>query len=92
MTKAQLEAVIDELVGIVDSWNGAAADEDRGRANDCLCLCLYDDGSGSLGRRNRYPGPDGPVDEIEDWHTFGSVDELVEVLMKGEGVELEEGP
>jgi hypothetical protein len=84
MTREALEAVVDALVGVVDSWNGAAADEDRGRSNDAICLTLYDDGSGTIGRR--HPGGS----EVEDWHQFDTFNELVEKLRDGEGVEVED--
>lgn len=89
MTKASLESVIDALVEIVDGWNDAAVDEDRGRSNDTLCLTLYDDGSGFLGRRDSYDGPDGErVNDIDDWCEFSNIEELVTVL-ESEGVEIE---
>jgi hypothetical protein len=84
MTPAQLEAVHDALVQIVDSWNDAAADEDRGRSNDALCLTLYDDGSGRLGRRS--PGNNY---EVEDWHDFSDLAGLLAVLRDAEHAEIE---
>ena len=84
MTKSQLESVIDALVEIVDGWNDAAADDERGRANDAICLSLWDDGSGTLGRRAAWS-----INEVEDWHEFDNIDELLRVLLDGEGVELE---
>lgn len=51
MTRKQLEAVHDALTQLIDSWNDAAADEDRGRSNDGLVLTVFDDGSGTIGRR-----------------------------------------
>lgn len=87
MTKAQLEAVIEELVAIVDSWNDAQADDDRGRGNDGIVLSLWDDGSGTIGRR-RF-GIGGEPDDFEDWHDFADLEGLIGVL-GAEGTELEE--
>ena len=85
MTKAQLEAVHDALVEIIDSWNQAAADEDRGPSNDAICLTLYDDGSGTIGRRTF------GIEGVEEFHGFDNFDSFVSILEKGEGVEFEEG-
>ena len=89
MTKAKLESVIDALVEIVDGWNDAAVDDDRGRSNDKICLTIYDDGSGFLGRRNDYDGPNGKTTTIDDWHQFDGMEQLINVL-KEEGVEFED--
>lgn len=83
MTRQQLEAVVDCLVELVSDWNDAAEDEDRGRADDAICLTLCDDGSGRLGRRRTASS------EVEDWHEFNDLDGLIEVLTQGECVELE---
>ena len=82
MTRTQLEAVWEALVEIVDSWNDAAADEDRGRSNDRICLTLCDDGSGSLGRRS------WGIEAVEDWHDFADLDGLLKVFVD-QGVEIE---
>lgn len=87
MTRAQLEAVHDALTQLVDAWNDAAADEDRGRSNDAICLTLFDDGSGRIGRRRAWER-----DRVEDWHDFDDLDGLVKVLTEGEGVEFEPEP
>ncbi len=81
--RAQLEAVHDALVEVVDAWNDAAADEDRGWSNNAICLTLYDDGSGSIGRRRG-------KDTVEDWHDFDDFEQLVKVLKDGENVAFEE--
>lgn len=88
MTRKQLEAVHEALTEIIDSWNDAAADEDRGRSNDALVLTLDDDGSGSLGRRVR-AWEYGVPDSVEDLYDFRDVGELLDVLANREGVELE---
>jgi hypothetical protein len=75
VTKDQLEAVVDALAEVVDSWNEAAADDGRGPANDALCLTIWDDGSGSLGRRSW-----GTPNEVEDWHGFQDTAGLAEIL------------
>ncbi len=82
MTRSQLESVFDALVEIIDSWNSAAEDEDRGRSNNLICLTLGDDGSGMVGRR--WPGED----RVEDFHQFDDIGDLVRVL-DSEGVEVE---
>jgi hypothetical protein len=83
MDRAHLKAVVEDLVDLVDSWNDAVADEDWGRADYALCLTLFDDGSGRLGRRDWGSG------EVEDLHSFVNLDDLVRVLAD-EGVELGE--
>lgn len=85
LTREQLEAVIEGLVVIVDSWNDAAADEDRGRSNDAICLTLWDDGSGRIGRRSWFES-----NQVEDWHEFNNLDELIQKL-RDEGLEIAEG-
>lgn len=84
MKKEQLEAVHEALVEILDAWNDAAADEDRGRANDALVLTLWDDGSGFLGRRDHCHD-----DKVEDFHEFHDFDGLLKTLTEKEGVELD---
>jgi hypothetical protein len=83
MTVEQLRAVWETLTELVDAWNDAAADEDRGRANNALAVTLYDDGSGRIGRRNWHDGT------VDDWHEFNNFEELVVVLRDSEGVEFD---
>ena len=78
MTRSQLEAVYDELVSMIGAQNSAAADDDRGPANDRLCLTLGDDGAGAIGRRIRYDEESN--DEVEDYYEFKDLDELVGIL------------
>lgn len=85
MTKRELEAVHEELVSIVDGWNDAAADEDRGRANDALCLTLYDDGSGRVGRRLWYENS-----RVEDFYGFNNLDDLLKALVDNENTEVDD--
>lgn len=77
MTREQLEAVVNELVAVVDSWNDAQADDDRGKGNNAICLTLWDDGSGRIGVR-RWDGKDGLT--TEDMHDFADLDGLAKVL------------
>jgi hypothetical protein len=79
MTRAQLEAVHDALVSIIDGWNDAAVVIGRGRANDALCLTLFDDGSGRLGRRAGWD-----FREVQDFHSFDDLDGLL-ALLREEG-------
>lgn len=88
MTREQLEAVYDELVSNLGSSNQAAADDDRGPANDTFAMTLYDDGSGSIGRRTRYEGPEGHVDETQDFYDFTDFESLVKAL-QANGCEIE---
>lgn len=81
MTKSQLEAVIDALAQLAESYN-EPADEEHGWGNDPICLSIWGDGSGTIGRR-RSPH------EFEDIHEFDTFGELVKVL-QNEGVEFTE--
>lgn len=83
MTRAQLEAVHDALTEIIDSWNDAAADDDRGRSHDALCLTIDDDGSGRIGRRATWD-----EGRVEVWHDFNNMDELLQWFID-EGIEVE---
>ncbi len=82
-SSSQIIETIDALAELVGSENRAAEDEDRGRANRALCVTVFDDGSGRLGRRGAGGG------EVEDYRDFGSAEELV-ALLRGEGVEIED--
>lgn len=84
MTRTQLEAIHEALTELIDCWNAAAEDGDRGRAQDALCLTLYDDGSGSLGRRSPH------TDQVEDWHTFNDAECLWRLLTEEWGLEGED--
>lgn len=86
MTRDQLAAVVYALVEIIDSWNDSAADEDRGRSDDGICLTLWDDGSGNISRRV------SGTAEVEDIHDFDNLNDLVDALVYGEGVELDGEP
>ncbi len=91
MTRQQLEAVVDALVEIVDGWNDAMVEDDRGRGDRRLCLTLHDDGSGTLGEvREAWIKEDMCMSHVEDFHEFRDLDELVKVLSEGEYVELDE--
>jgi hypothetical protein len=79
MTRQQLEAVIECLVEIAESWN----EGDRYENNNALCLTLYEDGSGRLGRRGEFA-------TVLDLHTFNSFEGLCRVLEDGEGVKFED--
>ena len=83
MTRRQLEAVIDALAEVADSWNEGATDDDRVKPSDALCLSLKSDGSGIIGRLGYY-GDMNPI------HTFGCFDGLCRVLEDGEGVAFDE--
>lgn len=83
MTKSQIETVVGGLVEIIESWNDTDG-EDRGRRNDAICLTLFDDGSGLLGRRRCFE-----MNHVEDWHDFKNLDELAE-LFRDQGLEVEE--
>ncbi len=82
MTRNQLEAVVDAFVEIIDSWNDGDVDEDRGRSNNAICLTLWDDGSGKIGRRF------SEGHEVEDFHEFDDIIDLVRVL-SNEGIDVE---
>lgn len=90
MTKSQLEAVYDALVELADSWNDAAANEDRGRGNKFLILTIADDGSGMIGQRDPYKPSYVSNTLISDHYEFKDFDEFVNILKDGEGVEIEE--
>lgn len=91
MTRAEIENVLNALAEIIDGWNDAAADEDRGRRNDALCLTVFDDGSGRLGRRcwTYSDKPGEPDMDVEDWHDFDDADGLVKLLLD-QGIEFED--
>lgn len=49
MQKWHIKYVIYRLVDLIDSWNDACEDGDRGRCNDALTITIFDDGSGKVG-------------------------------------------
>lgn len=65
----------EALCQVIDGWNESAEDGDRGRANDAICLTIYDDGSGSLGKRS-WPS----TVEVEDIYEFHDSDGLLKIL------------
>ncbi len=86
-TKAQLAQVFGELVCVIDGWNDAAQDDDRGRDNAALAIVLYDDGSGKVGTAHFLPPiPCEPTCSVthEQWfneqHSFDNIGQLVEYL------------
>jgi hypothetical protein len=91
ITKGQIASVMNALTEIVDSWNDAAQDDDRGRSNDLLILTVADDGSGHLGKRHpTYKGPYGSdVIDVEDWHAFKDYEDLFGVFT-AEGITVED--
>lgn len=86
MKREHLEAVYEELVADIDSTNDAAADDDRGRANDTLCLTFFDDGSGRIGYRKEWNR-----NEVEDIYDFDNFEEFV-ARLKDIGVEIGDPP
>ena len=63
---------------IIDRWNDAAADGDRGRANNAIAIILYDDGSGKLAT---YFGGHFDIGErINPQRYFDSIEEAVVII------------
>lgn len=52
--RQQLINVFNALADLIDGWNDAAADDDRGRDNHILVLMLWEDSSGRIGTAQRY--------------------------------------
>lgn len=73
MTKHELGAVVETMADVADSWNDAAADGDRGRGNDQIVISVFDDGSGSIGKRS-WNG------EVEDLARFDDAAALVKIF------------
>lgn len=77
ISRKSLEEVVGALASEIDAWNRAAADDDRGPANDAICLTVFDDGSGRIGKRCTF-------DVIENYFDFDNLDQLCD-LMKSFG-------
>jgi hypothetical protein len=86
ITKEQLKEAFDLLAELIDSWNDAAADDDRGRDNKVLCLTIWDDGSGRLGTVWQHVG------EMNTTCEFDNTDELVAYLNRWMRLESSEVP
>lgn len=56
--RAQLTNTLTALAELIDDWNDAAADDDRGRDHTMLVLTLWDDGSGRIGTAHGYGDED----------------------------------
>lgn len=82
MIKDHLLSVVEELCSLIDSWNDAQADGDRGRGHDSLILCLNPSGVGFLGTL-------APSAGITVVNSFTNEDGLVEAL-KYHQVEIQE--
>lgn len=82
--KTQLTNALDSLVGLINEWNDAAEDGDRGRDNKMLVLTLWDDGSGRIGTAHGYAKDTGSFCDVsmniqEGWNdTTGLVSFLLE--------------
>ena len=74
--KESLRVGMEILTEIIDRWNDACADGDRGRCNDALGLIIYDDGSGRVVTYSNFLGEDFLNNQIE----FGDIAEGVERL------------
>lgn len=74
--KESLRVGMEILTEIIDQWNDACADEDRGRCNNALGLIIYDDGSGRVVTYTGLLGKDFLNTQIE----FGDIAEGVERL------------
>jgi hypothetical protein len=78
ITRIQLITVVEALTELIGDWNDDAMDEDRGRDNQCLCLLIWDDGSGKLGtqygdifnKQMEFDTPDELADQLAPWLAF----------------------
>lgn len=80
MKADQIEPLLNALAEIIDSWNDAQYDGDRGRGNNAITLTVYDDGSGRIGARRSHD------DQVEDLYDFNDAAQLADILEQ-EGVE-----
>ena len=74
--KESLRVGMEILTEIINQWNDACADDDRGRCNNALGLIIYDDGSGRVVTYSNFLGEDFLNNQIE----FGDIAEGVERL------------
>lgn len=74
--KSSLRIGMEILAEIIDQWNDACADDDRGRCNHALALIIYDDGSGRVATHNEFLGENYLNDQIH----FDDIAEGVERL------------
>ena len=69
--------IINQLVDFIRHSNDAAEDGDRGRAEDTICLLLFDDGSGRVMIRTGLAGLGRiEIDEHQTLFEFDSVQEI----------------
>ena len=79
MTKQELYIFLEALRYFIEDCNDAVADDDRGRANDALCLVLYDDGSGMIGTMGMgIPAP--TAGEMNVQCAFATIEHAVDFL------------
>lgn len=76
VTSSAIADVIDALAAHVGRENGNV----NGHPLRAVCLTIFDDGSGMIGRRT-------DRDQVQDYHDFSNAGELV-ALLRGEGVEI----
>jgi|SaaInlStandDraft_4_1057021.scaffolds.fasta_scaffold54403_1 hypothetical protein len=76
--KESLRVGMEILTEIINQWNEACADGDRGRGNDALGLIIYDDGSGKVVTYSRFLGEDYLNKQIEFADIAEGVDRLAD--------------
>lgn len=62
--ETQIAHVANALTELIDIWNDAADDGDRGRDNKMLVLTLWDDGSGRIGTARGYDEDTGTFCDV----------------------------
>jgi hypothetical protein len=74
--KESLRVGMEILAEIINQWNDACANDDRGRCNNALGLIIYDDGSGRVVTYSSFLGEDFLNNQIE----FGDIAEGMDRL------------
>jgi hypothetical protein len=78
--KQALQTTMEALTDLINQWNDAAEDGDRGRANDAIALIIWDDGSGRV--CTYFPGFEGRGEHLISQMEFGDIEEALDRLME----------
>lgn len=75
-----LQTTMEALTDLINQWNDAAKDGDRGRANDAIALIIWDDGSGRV--CTYWPGFEGQGEHLNPQMEFDNIEEATDRLME----------
>jgi hypothetical protein len=74
-----LQTTLEGFTDLINQWNDAAEDGDRGRANNAIALIIWDDGSGRI--CTYWPGFEGKGEHLNLQMEFDNLNEAIDRLM-----------